>query len=214
MTDMENNLLKALEWRYATKKMNGQVIPEEKLNNILEAIRLSPSSLGFTPYTVLVVKDKSVKEKLLPHCYNQTQITDSSAVVVFAAWKNFNIGQVDQYMQEIAQTRNIPVESLEGFAANIKGKINNSSQEELRNWAAKQTYIALGFGLTSAALNAVDSTPMEGFNPAGVDEVLGLEAQGLTAACLLALGYRDEEKDFLAKAAKVRRKPEELFVHI
>lgn len=211
---MENNLLKALEWRYATKKMNGQEIPEEKLNNILEAIRLSPSSLGFTPYTVLVVKDKAVREKLLPHCYNQTQITDSSAVVVFAAWKNFNIGQVDQYMQEIAETRNIPVESLEGFAANIKGKINNSSQEELSNWAAKQTYIALGFGLTAAALNAVDSTPMEGFNPAGVDEVLGLEAQGLTAACLLALGYRDEEKDFLAKAAKVRRNPEAFFVHI
>ncbi len=211
---MENNLLKALEWRYATKKMNGQEIPAEKLNNILEAIRLSPSSLGFTPYTVLVVKDKAVREKLLPHCYNQTQITDSSAVVVFAAWKNFNIGQVDQYMQEIAETRNIPVESLDGFAANIKGKINNSSQEELSNWAAKQTYIALGFGLTAAALNAVDSTPMEGFNPAGVDEVLGLEAQGLTAACLLALGYRDEEKDFLAKAAKVRRNPEAFFVHI
>ncbi|MEN9950339.1 MAG: hypothetical protein RLY85_1091 [Bacteroidota bacterium] len=211
---MENNLLKALEWRYATKKMNGQEIPAEKLNNILEAIRLSPSSLGFTPYTVLVVKDKAVREKLLPHCYNQTQITDSSAVVVFAAWKNFNIGQVDQYMQEIAETRNIPVESLEGFAANIKGKINNSSHEELSNWAAKQTYIALGFGLTAAALNAVDSTPMEGFNPAGVDEVLGLEAQGLTAACLLALGYRDEEKDFLAKAAKVRRNPEAFFVHI
>lgn len=211
---MENNLLKALEWRYATKKMNGQEIPAEKLNNILEAIRLSPSSLGFTPYTVLVVKDKAVREKLLPHCYNQTQITDSSTVVVFAAWKNFNIGQVDQYIQEIAETRNIPVESLEGFAANIKGKINNSSQEELSNWAAKQTYIALGFGLTAAALNAVDSTPMEGFNPAGVDEVLGLEAQGLTAACLLALGYRDEEKDFLAKAAKVRRNPEAFFVHI
>ncbi|MEY2835021.1 MAG: hypothetical protein RLZZ557_683 [Bacteroidota bacterium] len=211
---MENNLLKALEWRYATKKMNGREIPDETLNNILEAIRLSPSSLGFTPYTVLVVKDKAVREKLLPHCYNQTQITDSSAVVVFAAWKNFDIGQVDQFMQEIAQTRNIPVESLEGFAANIKGKINNSSQEELCNWAAKQTYIALGFGLTAAALNAVDATPMEGFNPAGVDEVLGLEAKGLTAACLLALGYRDEEKDFLAKAAKVRRKPEALFVHI
>jgi nitroreductase / dihydropteridine reductase len=211
---MNNSYLEAFEWRYATKKMNGQEIPEEKLNDILEAIRLSPSSLGFTPYTVLVIRDKETREKLLPHCYNQPQITSSSAVLVFAAWKNFNIDQVDKYIGEIAETRNVPIASLDGFAGNVKGKINNSSQEDLGIWAAKQTYIALGFGLAAAALSRVDSTPMEGFNPAGVDATLGLEEKGLTAACILALGYRDEAADFLATAKKVRRKKEELFVHI
>lgn len=211
---MNNNFLEAFEWRYATKKMNGQEIPEEKLNDILEAIRLSPSSLGFTPYTILVIKDKETREKLLPHCYNQSQITASSAVIVFAAWKNFNTEQVDSYMKEIAETRNIPLESLDGFAANIKGKINNSTPLDLEIWAAKQTYIALGFGMAAAALSAVDATPMEGFNPAGVNEILGLEEKGMTASCILALGYRDEANDFLATAKKVRRKKEDLFVHI
>ena len=211
---MNNNFLEAFEWRYATKKMNGQEIPEEKLNDILEAIRLSPSSLGFTPYTILVIKDKETREKLLPHCYNQSQITASSAVIVFAAWKNFNTEQVDSYMKEIAETRNVPLESLDGFAANIKGKINNSTPTDLEIWAAKQTYIALGFGMAAAALSLVDATPMEGFIPAGVNQILGLEEKGMTASCILALGYRDEANDFLASAKKVRRKKEELFVHI
>jgi len=210
----KSTFIEALEWRYATKKMNGEQIPEEQLNNILEAIRLSPSSLGFTPYTILVIKDQETKEKLLPHCYNQSQITSASALVVFAAWKEFNVEQVEKYMQEIATTRNVSLESLEGFAANIKGKISNSSPEELLAWAAKQTYIALGFGLAAAAVEKIDSTPMEGFIPAGVDSVLDLENKGLTASCILALGYRDEEKDFLSKAIKVRRKSEELFVTI
>jgi nitroreductase len=211
---MNNNFLEAFEWRYATKKMNGQEIPEEKLNEILEAIRLSPSSLGFTPYTILVIRDKETRERLLPHCYNQSQITACSAVIVFAAWKNFNTEQVDTYMKEIAETRNVPLESLDGFAANIKGKINNSTSADLEIWAAKQTYIALGFGMAAAALSHIDATPMEGFIPAGVNEILGLEAKGMTASCILALGFRDEANDFLATAKKVRRKKEDLFVHI
>lgn len=208
------NLLEALNWRYATKRMNGNSIEEEKLTTILEAIKLAPSSLGFTPYSILVIKDKELREKMLPHCYNQPQIVESDAVVVFAAWTNFNEAQVDKYMGEIATKRNVPLESLNGFAANIKGKINNSTQEELLIWAEKQVYIALGFGLAAAALEEVDSTPMEGFIPAQVDEVLGLKEKGLTSVCLLALGHRDAEKDFLSKAAKIRRASDELFIHI
>ena len=117
-------------------------------------------------------------------------------------------------MSEIAEKRNVAVETLSGFAGNIKGKINNSSKEDLLIWAEKQVYIALGFGLAAAAVEGVDSTPMEGFIPSGVDEVLGLKEKGLTSVCLLALGFRDEEKDFLSKAAKVRRSHKELFSHI
>lgn len=208
------NLLEALNWRYATKRMNGTSIEEEKLKTILEAIKLAPSSLGFTPYSILVIKDKTTREKMLPHSYNQPQIVESDAVVVFAAWTNFNEAQVDKFMGEIAAKRNVPLESLNGFAANIKGKINNSTQEELLIWAEKQVYIALGFGLTAAALEGVDSTPMEGFIPAQIDEVLGLKEKGLTSVCMLALGYRDAEKDFLSKAAKIRRAGDELFIHI
>ena len=208
----ETNFLEALHWRYATKKMSGKQIPQEKLDHVLEAIRLAPSSFGLTPYSVVLVQDKDVQAKLLPHCYNQSQIVDASALLIFAPWKNINVEQVDAYMKEIAETRNVPVEALNDFSNAIKGKINHSTIEDLHTWASKQAYIALGFGLAAAAVEKIDSTPMEGFNPDGVNEVLGFQEKGLHASCILALGYRDTEKDFLASATKVRRKKEALFI--
>ena len=206
------NFLESLEWRYATKRMNGEQIPDQKLKNILDAVQLAPSSFGLTPYNVIVVQDPAIKEKLAPHCYNQPQIKESSALLIFAPWKNINDDHVDVYMNEIAATRGIPTEALADFSNIIKGKVNSSSPEDLRVWAAKQAYIALGFGLAAAAVEAIDSTPMEGFNPAGVNEVLGLEAKGLSAVCILALGYRDAPQDYLANAKKVRRDKEKLFI--
>lgn len=207
-----SNFISALQWRYATKRMNGKQIPQDQLNNILEAVQLAPSSFGLTPYSVIVVTDPAVKTALLPHCYNQPQITESSALLVFAPWKNIKTEHVDQYMSEIAAIRNLPIEALGDFSAAIKGKIENTSAADLHLWAAKQAYIALGFGLAAAAIEKIDSTPMEGFNPAGVDEVLELDKKGLSSACILALGYRDAENDYLANAIKVRRKKEELFI--
>ncbi len=206
------NFLESLEWRYATKRMNGEQIPDQKLKNILDAVHLAPSSFGLTPYNVIVVQDPAIKEKLAPHCYNQPQIKESSALLIFAPWKNINDDHVDIYMNEIAATRGIPTEALADFSNIIKGKVNSSSPEDLHVWAAKQAYIALGFGLAAAAVEAIDSTPMEGFNPAGVNEVLGLEAKGLSAVCILALGYRDAPQDYLANAKKVRRDKEKLFI--
>jgi nitroreductase len=192
--------------------MNGEQIPDQKLKNILDAVQLAPSSFGLTPYNVIVVQDPAIKEKLAPHCYNQPQIKESSALLIFAPWKNINDDHVDSYMNEIATTRGIPTEALADFSNIIKGKVNSSSPEDLHVWAAKQAYIALGFGLAAAAVEAIDSTPMEGFNPASVNEVLGLEAKGLSAVCILALGYRDAPQDYLANAKKVRRDKEKLFI--
>jgi len=206
------NFLESLEWRYATKRMNGEQIPDQKLKNILDAVQLAPSSFGLTPYNVIVLQDPAIKEKLAPHCYNQPQIKESSALLIFAPWKNINDDHVDSYMNEIATTRGIPTEALADFSNIIKGKVNSSSPEDLHVWAAKQAYIALGFGLAAAAVEAIDSTPMEGFNPASVNEVLGLEAKGLSAVCILALGYRDAPQDYLANAKKVRRDKEKLFI--
>jgi nitroreductase/dihydropteridine reductase len=206
------NFIESLEWRYATKRMNGEQISDEKLQHILDAVQLTPSSFGLTPYNVIVVQDPAIKEKLAPHCYNQPQIKESSALLIFAPWKNINDKHVDTYMHEIATTRGIPVEALADFCNIIKGKVNSSSPEDLHIWASKQAYIALGFGLAAAAVEAIDSTPMEGFNPAGVNEVLGLEAKGLSAVCMLALGYRDAPQDYLANAKKVRRDKEKLFI--
>jgi nitroreductase len=206
------NLLDALSWRYATKRMTGETIPEEKLNTILEAIRLAPSSFGLTPYKIIVIEDLETRKKLQPHFYNQPQIAECSALVIFAAYTHANESDVDTYMQEIAAQRGIPVEALKDFEGYIKGAIAQKSQEALQTWAEKQTYIALGVGLVAAAAEKVDATPMEGFNPAGVDEVLDLPAQGLHAAVALALGYRDAANDYLVAAKKVRRAAEVLMI--
>ena len=204
-------LLNALEWRYASKKMNGQQVPEEKVERILEAIRLAPSSMGLQPYTVLVIKDPEIKKQILPIANNQQQIVDSSHLLVFAAWDKITPEHVDDYVNLTASTRNIPVESLDQFK-NMLVSISQRPQQENYEWAARQSYIAFATAIAAAAEERVDATPMEGFNNAKLDELLGLKAKGLKSITLLPLGYRDAENDWLVKFPKVRRQKENLFI--
>jgi len=205
-------LLEALEWRYAVKKMNGTKIPAEKLNQILEATRLAPSAFGLTPYTIIVVEDEATRKKLQPAFYNQSQVVDGSAVIVFAAWNNVTEKEVAEYMQDIAEQRGVAVETLNDFAGYINGSLKNLNADQARIWADKQAYIALGFGLVAAAAEQVDATPMEGFVPDAVDEVLGLKALGLHSTVALTLGYRDAANDYLVNAKKVRRDHKKLMI--
>ena len=167
-------LLESLQWRYATKKMNGDKIPQDKLDRILEATRLAPSSYGLTPYQVIVVEDQILKEKLVPACYGQTQLADSSAVLVFATWDEVTEYSIENYINEIAKQRNIPVEVLGDLKNMMIGSITSMEHDQRIAWAQKQSYIGLGFSLVASAVEGVDSTPMEGFVPAKVDEVLVL----------------------------------------
>jgi nitroreductase len=208
------SVLNNLEWRYAAKRMNGQKIPAEKLENILKAIQLAPTSIGLQPFTVLVVEDEKLKAKMAPAIYNQPQITEGSHVLVFAAWKEYGKEKVDKYLNNIASVRGIPVDSLDGLRNMIEGAISGKTPEQLLNWNSRQAYIALGTGVAAAAEEHVDSTPMEGFDPDALDEVLGLQEKGLRSTVVLALGYRDAEKDYLSSSAKVRRNKEELFVRL
>jgi len=198
-------LIESLQWRYATKKMTGENIPEEKLERILEATRLAPSSYGLTPYQVIVVEDQDLKEQLVGACYGQTQLKDSSAVLVFAVWDEITEWSVENYIHEIAYQRNIPVIELDGLKGMMIGTITNMDEEQKTIWAQKQAYIGLGFSLVASALEEVDSTPMEGFLPNKVDEVLGLRELGLKSTVILTLGYRDTEGDSLSTMKKVRR---------
>jgi nitroreductase len=205
------NYLNDLSWRYATKRMNGRAVPAEKMNNILEATRLAPTSLGLQPFDVLVIEDRELRAKLAPAIYNQPQVLEGAALLIFAAWKNVTTEQVDAYMQNIADTRKVPVESLKDFRSMILGSLSNRTPEQIFQWNARQAYIALGYATAAAAFEKVDSTPMEGFVPEQVNEILGLEEKGLSAVSILAIGYRDESKDYLANAPKVRRPAEEFF---
>jgi nitroreductase len=206
------DLLKSLEWRYATKKMNGEKVPQDKLERILEATRLAPSSYGLTPYNVIVVEDQKLKEELQGACYGQTQLTDSSAVLVFATWDDVTEEAVDIYIQETAKQRGIGVEMLGEFSGMIKGSLSNMTQEQKVAWAQRQAYIGLGFALVAAATEEVDSTPMEGFVPTSVDNILGLKELGLMSVAVLPLGYRDTENDYLASLKKVRWENEKFFI--
>ena len=205
-------LIEALEWRYAVKKMNGNKIPADKLNTIIEATRLAPSGFGLTPYNIIVVEDDEIRKKLHPAFYNQSQVVDCSAVIIFAAWNSITEKEVGEYMQDIAEQRGVPVESLNDFAGNINGSFKKLTPEQARVWADKQTYLALGFSLVAAAAEQVDATPMEGFAPDAVDAVLGLKELGLHSAVALTLGYRDAANDYLVNAKKVRRTHDKLVI--
>jgi nitroreductase len=205
-------LIEALEWRYAVKKMNGNKIPADKLNTIIEATRLAPSAFGLTPYTIIVVEDEETRKKLQPAFYNQSQVVDGSVVIVFAAWNTISEKEIAEYMQEIAEQRGVAVDTLKDFSAAISGSFKNKTPEQARVWADKQAYLALGFSLVAAAAEEVDATPMEGFAPDAVDEILGLKALGLHSAVALTLGFRDAANDYLVNAKKVRRTTDKLVI--
>lgn len=204
----------ALNWRYAAKHFNGQTVPDAKLEAILEAIRLAASSTGIQPYEIMVVSNHALKGRIHEQACQQPQIVEGSHLLVFAAQQSLSAADIDTYMERIARVRQVPLDSLTGFADAIKGGLLSMGPEAYAAWAARQAYIALGYGIVAAAVEEVDTCAIEGFNPAALDEVLGLPERNLRSAVVLALGYRDEAKDFLAAAQKVRKTRHELFTEL
>ena len=157
-------LIESLDWRYAAKKMNGTPVPNEKVDEILHAIRLAPSSMGLQPFTVLVITDPETKRKIQPLAYNQSQVTDCSHLLIFAAWSDISVEQVDEYIDDMATTRGVSPASLADFRQTLVNVITRNTTEQNHQWAARQTYIAFGTAICAAAMAHVDATPMEGFN--------------------------------------------------
>ncbi|SFU16363.1 Nitroreductase [Algoriphagus locisalis] len=206
-------VLENLNWRYATKSMNGTPVPQEKVDYILEAVRLSASSSGLQPYEILVITDQEVKEKIKSIAWNQSQITDASHVLVFAAWDNYTEERINSVFKYNNEQRNLPDSVTDEYRTNLLASYTAKTAEENFNHAAKQAYIALGTALIAAAEQEVDSTPMEGFDPAALDEILDLKSKGLRSVIVLPLGYRNEEGDWLVNMKKVRT-PKEKFVTV
>jgi len=205
------NIVKSLEWRYASKRMNGQKISDANLNEIQEAIRLSASSIGLQPYKVLVVSSSETKKKLAPAAYNQPQVLECSHLMIFTVWDRMTDSKAEEYLGLVQSERGVTRESLStlvGYLDNLK----KMSEVDFYHWASKQVYIALGTGMLAAASLEIDTTPMEGFNKEELDESLELSKMGLKSVVLLALGYRDIDKDWLLKMKKVRRTKEDLFL--
>ena len=206
-------LIENLNWRYAVKRMTGAKVPQQKVDTILEATRLSASSAGMQPYKIIVVENEAIKKQLQPAAYHQPQITEASHLLIFAAFENITAQDIDDFMSLQASVKKVSVESLNAFKDRLVSTLLPRTATDNFNWAARQAYIALGTALIAAANEAVDATPMEGFDNAAFDELLGLKEMGLKSVAVLALGYRDEANDFLAKAPKVRRQMKDFAVN-
>lgn len=201
-----SDLLNTLQWRYAAKKMDPtRAVPQEKVDRILEAIRLTASSSGLQPYEVIVVTNPELRAQIVPHAWNQTQITDASHLLVFAAWDNYTAERINRMFDLVNEERGFRNEGWEAYRQKLLATYVPRDAETNYQHAARQAYIGLGTALIAAAAEGVDSTPMEGFDPAKVDEILGLRARGLRSVLLLPLGYRAAEGDWLVNLKKVRR---------
>ncbi|MEZ7921383.1 MAG: NAD(P)H-dependent oxidoreductase [Akkermansiaceae bacterium] len=204
------NLLKSLQWRYATKAFDSeQQIPESIWSSLEDSLILTPSSFGLQPWHFFVITNPEIKAELLPHSWNQAQVTECSHFVVLAAQKNVGDVEISQLMDHTSTLRKVETATLDGYRKMMSGFMAQMNPEELLNWAKLQTYIALGQLMTSASVLGVDACPMEGFVSAEYDRILGLEEKGLRASVACALGYRSTA-DKYAELPKVRYEKSEL----
>jgi len=208
-------LLEQLQWRYATKKMDpSKTVSQDKLERIVEAARLAPSSSGLQPYEVVVVSNTEVRARIRAAANDQAQITEGSHLLVFAAWDTYTADRINHMFDLHVNARGGTNEGWENYR-NMLLK-NYPAREAQVNFehAARQAYIGLGASLIAAALEQVDSTPMEGFQPAAVDEILNLSARGLRSVALMPLGYRLSGQDWLEPLVKVRRPRSEFVTEV
>jgi nitroreductase len=206
------SLIEKLKWRYATKKMDSsKSVPTEKVEGILEAVRLTASSSGLQPYELIVITNKDIRAKIQAIANNQTQITDCSHLVVFAAWDDYTAQRINDAFDMTETTRNFKNDAGITYRQMLLKNYPARGPEANFTHAAKQAYIGLGTALIAAAEIGVDSTPMEGFDPKALDEILNLKEKGLRSVVMLPLGYRKEGEDWLVNLKKVRR-PKENFI--
>lgn len=211
---MTKPLIEQLNWRYATKKMDpAKTVAQEKVDAIVEAIRMAPTSSGTQPFELVIVTNDHLRSEIRKAASDQSPITDGSHLLVFAAWDNYTAERIDEVKDLNVQARGeLPL--IEGYYGNLKESYVPRDAEINYAHAARQAYIALGIALVAAAEQEVDSTPMEGFDPAAVDKILGLRERGLRSVVLLPLGYRDPSGDWLLPMGKVRKSRDAMVTQI
>lgn len=214
VTMTEKTLTELLNWRYATKKMNAdKAVPQDKLDAIIEAVRMAPTSSGTQPFELFVISNPDLRAKIAEAASGQTPITDGSHVLVFASWDNYTEERIDDVVQlNVAARGDLPL--IHDYYNNLKANYVPRDAEVNYAHAARQAYIALGFAMIAAADQGVDSTPMEGFDPDAVDAILDLRQRGLRSVVLLPLGYRQEGADWLLTMPKVRKSREAIVTEI
>lgn len=208
------DFITVLEERYACKAMNGETVPQEKIDSVLEAIRLSPTSSGLQPFEIIVITNQAIKEKIRPVAWNQAQVTDCSHLLVFAAWDTYTEDRINYMFDLTNEVRQLKNEGWEAYRQQLLSSMPKIDPELNFQHASRQAYIALMSAMTQAHAEGLDSTPMEGFDPNAVDEILGLRAKGLRSCVMLPIGYRAAEKDWLVNLKKIRKPMDKLVTTI
>jgi len=205
-------LINALKWRYATKKMNGKAVSQDKVNEILDAAHLAPTSSGLQPFEIIVITNVELKNKIKSIANNQTQVSDCSHLLVFAAWDKYTTERLEEVFSRTVAERGLPAGAMDEYKNRLIPRYTSLPAEQNFAHAARQAYIGFGIAIAAAAELKVDTTPMEGFDNAALDELLNLKEKGLRSVTLLPLGYRDPENDWLVNLKKVRT-PKARFIH-
>nr|WP_307344124.1 NAD(P)H-dependent oxidoreductase [Metabacillus malikii] len=205
MEQKKQEILEALQFRHATKKFDPtKKISDEDFRFILEAGRLSPSSVGYEPWKFVVVQNKELREKLREVSWGaQGQLPTASHFVLILARTIKDTKYDSDYVKHLMlEEKKFPPEIFEKMLVRYK-----SFQEEdlhlldnertMLDWAGKQTYIALANMMTAAAQIGIDSCPIEGFHFDKVQQILDeeglLEDGHLAISVMAAFGYRDKE---------------------
>ena len=203
-------LLDKLNWRYATKAMNGKKVAQDKIDRIIEAARLAPTSSGLQPFEIIVITNQELKDKIRPVSWNQSVISDCSHLFIFAAWDTYTADRINKMFDLTNEVRGFENQGWEDYRQMLLNSYPQRDPEINFNHAAKQAYIAFSQAIIAAAFEEVDATPLEGFDPSAVDEILRLKEKGLRSAVMLPIGYREEENDWLSSLVKVRKSTDDL----
>ena len=203
-------LLNKLNWRYATKAMNGTKVAQNKIDTIIEAASIAPTSSGLQPFEIMVITNQEVKEKIRAIGWDQSVITDCSHLLVFAAWDTYTAERINKMFDLTNTVRGFKNEGWENYRQMLLNSYPQRDAEVNFNHAARQAYIAFSQAIAAAAFEEVDSTPMEGFDADELDKILNLREKGLRSCVMLPLGYRDTENDWLVNLTKVRKSKEDL----
>ena len=208
------DVLEHMKWRYAVKKFDSErKLPKEKVERLKEAFNLTATSYGLQPFTLLVIKNKDIQNRLLPHSFGQKQVVQASHILVICIKDIIDGAYITQYFDQIKKIRNVSDEIIDPFKNELVDSFSKKDVDEIKSWSTNQAYLAMGNLLTVCALEKIDSCPMEGFESEAYDQVLKLKERGLTSVLVLPIGYRADD-DMFAGFKKVRKTIDESVIDI
>jgi len=190
-----------------------KIVAQEKINILKKAFNLTATSYGLQPIKLVIIKNKEIQQELLPHSWNQQQITQASHILVICIETNIDEAYVEKYFERVQKIRKTPNKIINPFKNHLKEAIANKTSKDLYSWSKNQAYLALGNLLTVCANEKIDSCPMEGFIPEKYDEILNLAEKNLTSVLVLPIGFRSED-DLMINKKKVRKYIDEVILEI